>query len=360
MVIANNTRPAAVRAISQLDETQRGAKDILREVTRIIRPVIPFDTGSWLLYDPDALLPVGRVPIDDAPTYDLSLRFCANEHLQDDVNKFRDLVRRHQPAATLEQATDGRPGESRRYREILEPLGLGHELRLALVSRGSCWGSLTLRRESRAPPFTSADVSFAASIAAPVADRLSQTATVAATVTSPSTEPGVIVLDDTGAIVSATSAGREWLGLLERRDALNPVPLALGTLAVQTLARPDDADRHLPRPSSRLRVRARTGQWLVLDGAPIHDPESTRNRIAVVIQAAPPGVVLSMVAKRYGLTPREQAVVGLIVRGLSTGQIAEVLQISPLTVQDHLKAIFDKTGVSSRRVLAFQLALLPL
>jgi DNA-binding CsgD family transcriptional regulator len=167
-------------------------------------------------------------------------------------------------------------------------------------------------------------------------------------------------MDDTGAIVSATSAGREWLDLLESRDAPNVVPLALGTLAVQTMAWHRDADHRQPGSPARLRVRARTGQWLVLDGAPIHEPASVQNRIAVVIQAAPPSEVLTVVAKRYGLTPREQAVVGLILQGLSTVQIAAVLQISPLTIQDHLKAIFDKTGASSRRTLAFQLALLPL
>jgi DNA-binding CsgD family transcriptional regulator len=300
------------------------------------------------------------VPIDDVPSYELSLRFCANEHLQDDVNKFRDLARRHQPAATLEQATDGRPSESRRFREILQPLGLGHELRVALVSRGTCWGALTLRRASRAPAFTTTDVSFAASISAPVADLVSQVATGAAMATASASEPGVIVLDEAGAILSMTGTARDWLGLLQTRDTPDKVPLVLGTLAVQTLARRTAPDHGGPRLSARLRVRRTTGQWLVLDGAVIEEPGSTTNRVAVVIQAAPPGEVLSVVAKRYGLTPREQAVVGLVLQGLSTSQISVALRISPLTVQDHLKSIFEKTGVSSRRALAFQLAVLPL
>jgi GAF domain-containing protein len=101
MVIVADARPAALRAIARLSQSDLGADELLRQVTDYLRRLIPFDTGSWLLYDPDALLPVGAVAIDDTPSYDLRLAYCANEHLQDDVNKFRDLARRRVPAATL-------------------------------------------------------------------------------------------------------------------------------------------------------------------------------------------------------------------------------------------------------------------
>jgi DNA-binding NarL/FixJ family response regulator len=51
---------------------------------------------------------------------------------------------------------------------------------------------------------------------------------------------------------------------------------------------------------------------------------------------------------RYGLTPREDEVLGLLVDGRNQGGIARHLVISPKTVSTHLQRILAKLGVHSR------------
>ena len=55
-----------------------------------------------------------------------------------------------------------------------------------------------------------------------------------------------------------------------------------------------------------------------------------------------------LMADAYGLTDSERRVTELVAQGLSTRRIADRLQVSSYTVQDHLKSIFAKTDTGSR------------
>jgi DNA-binding CsgD family transcriptional regulator len=70
----------------------------------------------------------------------------------------------------------------------------------------------------------------------------------------------------------------------------------------------------------------------------------------IVHQLKEPGIPLPIV-DTHGLTAREREVTGLVLRGCSTHEIASSLHLSPYTVQDHLKAVFTKLRVRSRREL---------
>jgi DNA-binding CsgD family transcriptional regulator len=117
-----------------------------------------------------------------------------------------------------------------------------------------------------------------------------------------------------------------------------------------------DADS--PGEIAFARVLSRSGQWVVLHGAALVT-EGPR-RIAVIVEPAHPARITPLLMSAYGLTEREQEVTRLVPQGDSTAQIAECLVVSPHAVQEHLKNVFEKTGVRSRRELIGKVILLPL
>ena len=70
-------------------------------------------------------------------------------------------------------------------------------------------------------------------------------------------------------------------------------------------------------------------------------------RVAVVLQATPESQAAPLRLEAFALSQRKREVATLVAQGLDTSAIAEPLFISPWTVQDHCKAIFEKTGTRS-------------
>ena len=99
-------------------------------------------------------------------------------------------------------------------------------------------------------------------------------------------------------------------------------------------------------PIARARVRTATGRWLLVRGTSLGDGEDTQT--AVILEPAEPHELAPLIAAAYGLTERERAITQLVAQGHPTNAIAARLHISPWTVQDHLKSIFEKVGVGTR------------
>ncbi len=77
-------------------------------------------------------------------------------------------------------------------------------------------------------------------------------------------------------------------------------------------------------------------------------------QLAVWFEPAKATDMLPLMAEIYSWTERERQLVRLIVQDFSTKELASALHITAYTVQDHLKAIFLKTEVSSRRELVWK------
>ena len=105
---------------------------------------------------------------------------------------------------------------------------------------------------------------------------------------------------------------------------------------------------------SDLRLPGVDGRWIRVEAAPLDGDRD--GDIAVTIRTAGPGETFALVCRAHGLTRRETAVVAALTQGLGTREVARTLHISDWTVQDHLKSVFVKLGVHSRRQVLARLA----
>ena len=98
------------------------------------------------------------------------------------------------------------------------------------------------------------------------------------------------------------------------------------------------------------RILTRSGRWLLVHAATLEG--RLPGRTAVILEPARPVEIAPLIVEAYGLSQRERQITELILQGASTAEMASRLHLSPLTVQDHLKAIFEKMAVGSRREVA--------
>jgi len=59
-------------------------------------------------------------------------------------------------------------------------------------------------------------------------------------------------------------------------------------------------------------------------------------------------ITIREISERFGLTPREQQTVGLLLEGLTSKEIAERMKISPNTVKAFIRLVMVKMNVSTR------------
>jgi DNA-binding CsgD family transcriptional regulator len=335
--------PALENLVVTITETCRSGLEpaaLRAAVLPRLRRVVAVDAVWWALVDPATLL-FTQAYREEIPV-ETGSYFVENEFLADDVNKWTDLAHDREGARTLIAATRGAPSSSARYRDIFEPLGLEDELRVVLRSRGSVWGFMCLHRE-RGSTFSAEEVAFTQRIAPHLAEGLRLGLLVQGMESAQLADsPGLILLAADGSVLGKNSAADQWL------EELNPVGTAVIPDEVHALAaRLYSLDPSVGAP--QLRTRTRAGRWAILHASWM--PNQGRNAVAVIIQQATADQVAPVVMTAYGLTEQERTISGLVFHGLSTRAISDALQITEHTVQDHLKSIFDKTGVRSRREL---------
>src|ERR1051326_7039967 len=196
----------------------------LREETiKHLRKVIPIDVSFFATADPATLLFTGAM--QDEILGHVTQEFLENEFLQDDVNKFAWLARNTPPGGGLVQATRQDLKRSPRSREILAPLGLGDELRAALITGGVCWGFLCLHRDRSSPPFTIDEATFLARLTPHLAEGLRKALLIQGTVRRAlPDEPGVLLLAEDLSLAASTPTAERWLAEVAAADGPRPQP----------------------------------------------------------------------------------------------------------------------------------------
>jgi DNA-binding CsgD family transcriptional regulator len=264
------------------------------------------------------------------------------ELFEPDVNKIRDLAVSGRPAASMSEATEGKLDRSLRYRELMRPRGFGDELRVACVDGSRACGVIVLHRDLGRPDFSASEVRLLASLSSRLAEAFQRVRLhhSASSVSPRDREPGLLLLDDEDRLETANEAAGGWLE--ELREEGRHLPLVI--TAVAHSARAVDSGRSDVIATAR--VRAASGRWALVRGSVLLD--GTRRRTAVTVEAARLPELAALIVDAYGLTPKERLVTELVAQGHSTAAIADRLHLSAFTVQDHLKAIFDKLDVASR------------
>jgi DNA-binding CsgD family transcriptional regulator len=321
------------------------------ELLERLQRVIAFDALFFSTTDPSTLFFTSAMHNEIPPW---ALRpFLENEFLQDDFNHFRDLVKNRQSVGILSEQTQHELSRSQRYRDILAPLALGDEIRAVFRANAACWGTLCLHRERNAPEYTAPEAAFLTSLTPHIAQGLRKAQLLTNASQTPAPDgPGVLILSEDDAIMSMNDAAASWLAELTEAERGDKQALPHSILAVLTRLRMVEhgmTGSLLITP--KLTLHTPSGRWLRLYASRMNRP-GDQGQIVIVFEVAQPIEITPLLFQAYQLTRREGEVTQLSLRGQSTQEIAQTLHISLNTVQDHLKAIFEKVNVSSRRELA--------
>jgi DNA-binding CsgD family transcriptional regulator len=340
--------------IIRLSHAGLDSKTFRVEAVKQLGKAMPIDVSFFATADPATLLFTSAV-VDDVLAR-VTGEFLENEFLRDDSVKFASLTRSPSPVDSLGVATEGELDRSARYQEILAPMDLGDELRAALTVGSKCWGFMCLHRERSGPNFTPAEAAFLAKLAPHLAEGLRTSLLIgdAKSTPSPSSGPGLVLLADDLSLVATTPAAEAWLAEVSRSGWPSSLELPDAVYAVAARLLALERGGHAPPDlMPRLRLRTASGRWLVLHASRLR-AAGIEGRLAVIFEEARPSEIAPLIADAYGLTKRESEITRLVLRGLSTTEVAQEVHITPNTVRDHFKSIFDKVGVRSRRELVGQ------
>jgi DNA-binding CsgD family transcriptional regulator len=361
--------PRAVAAVEDACAKATNADELIESVDSALRKAVPYDGATWFGTDPATLLSTTPTRIEGIEAGHCD-SFWHREFHVEDAMLFRDLARASEPVASLRDVTDDRPMRSARFREFLAPQGYDDEMRGVFRLGEAAWGITGLYREKGRPAFTSHDRAVLSSVVGTVAGALRRHVTAATPWQMSPMSPGLLMFDAGDTLVSTNAEADAWIAEMDPGTYLSPVggsrrwvvPPPRGASVVTDgfppsiialVARARAVARGHEKGPARLRLRSRTGQWIVVHASCMSG--AADGSVAVMLEPAKSSDIAPIIVEAYALSPRERDVVRAIARGLSSAEIAAELFLSPHTVRDYVKSVFEKIGVSSRGELVAKL-----
>jgi DNA-binding CsgD family transcriptional regulator len=345
--VTTDGRARAAAAVERACATATSVVELCRSVQAAMAPVVPTDRWCGFAVDPSTLFATNGYH-DEGVDPRVLPRLLDLEYGSEDTNHLPDLVRSAAGVATISEATGGDPASSARWRDVIVPSGLAHEMRAVFRDGRNAWGALIWLRGPDVRDFDAEESAFVRRVAPTVADGFRRVLVRQHLAHGEDArEAGILLLSGDPVVVrSATDAARHWLEQLDDRAFVDHLPTVIASAASVARAR---------ARATTLRARTRAGRWLTVTAEVIDPDRGAPPNVGIVVQPSRPAEIAQIVGAAHGLTPRETDVVLQIAAGQTNQEIARTLQLSPHTVGDHLKRVFSKVGVATRGELTSKL-----
>lgn len=329
------------------ERTMRAA--ILAEIRRVVK----FDFYAFVLTDP--VTQVGTSPLAEIPDLADLPRVIRAKYLTE-ANRWTGSAAGF---VSLVDATAGRPARAGAWGALLSGYGVRDVASGVLRDRHGTWAFLDLWRTEASGGFTTEELQCLSATLEGITQAVRRTQARAfgagesteANQSDPSEPVGpvVMLLSPGLEVLAETEAAAGHLRtLLPTPEDQAPVPACAFNVAAQLLAREAAVDDH---PASA-RLSAGHGRLLTLRAARLAGPGAAAERdIAVTIEPASSAERADLFARAHGLSAREADLLGHLIAGRDTREVSAAMHLSAHTVQDHLKSVFVKTDVRSRRSL---------
>ncbi|HSO63675.1 MAG TPA: helix-turn-helix transcriptional regulator [Ornithinibacter sp.] len=345
----------AERVRRDVEVVARAGLDIdtfLAESVESLHRAVPWVAACLATVDPSTELLTGTRKFGDLQGRDShDHEWGLIEYGTIEETAFSEMSRAGVAATGVHASHGGDTARSHRMSAFMRPhFGYGDEMRVLFRDGAQVWGGAALFREPDSGPFLPEEIAFAGSLSAVFAAgvRTGLLARTAATgTTAEATGPTVLIVGADDEIKQTSMGAEARLAELE-----SPTHNARWTGIISSLVA---AARRYARGETsvppRSRVRSRSGMWLVLHATPLLGPQGASGDVVVTVEEARPPEIVPLVVAAFDLTQRERDVTQLVLQGVDTKEIAATMHVSAYTVQDHLKSVFDKADVRSRREL---------